>query len=124
VAVVVHGGYWKAQHDRSLMTDLCIDLARHGLAAWNAEYRRVGGGGGWPESFVDFAACVDLLAELDAPLDLERVVAVGHSAGDTSRSGPPAVPLCRTTRRGVDHAFGSRLRSRRPASSTSRSRQG
>ena len=27
VAVVVHGGYWKAQYDRSLMTDLCIDLA-------------------------------------------------------------------------------------------------
>ena len=28
VAVVVHGGYWRAQYDRSLMTDLCIDLAR------------------------------------------------------------------------------------------------
>jgi acetyl esterase/lipase len=81
VAVVVHGGFWKAQYDRSLMDDVCIDLAAHGLAAWNVEYRRVGGGGGWPDTFLDVAACVDHLAELDAPLDLERVVAVGHSAG-------------------------------------------
>jgi len=81
VAVVVHGGYWKAQHDRSLMADLCIDLAAHGLAAWNVEYRRVGNGGGWPDTFLDVAACVDLLAGIEAPLDLARVVSVGHSAG-------------------------------------------
>jgi acetyl esterase/lipase len=81
VAVVVHGGYWKAQYDRSLMTGLCSDLSAHGLAAWNIEFRRVGAGGGWPETFLDVAAAVDLLADLDAPLDLERVVAVGHSAG-------------------------------------------
>jgi len=79
--VVVHGGYWKAQYDRSLMTGICDDLAAHGLAAWNVEYRRVGLGGGWPETFLDIAACVDLLAELEAPLDLGTVLAVGHSAG-------------------------------------------
>jgi acetyl esterase/lipase len=79
--VVVHGGYWRAEYDRSLMTELCADLAQHGLAAWNLEYRRVGAGGGWPETFADVAAGTDLLAELEAPLDLERVVAVGHSAG-------------------------------------------
>ena len=95
VAVVVHGGYWKAQYDRSLMTDLCIDLAAHGLAAWNVEYRRVGGGGGWPDTFGDVAACIDLLADLNAPLDLERVVAVGHSAGGQLAlwaAGRPALP--------------------------------
>jgi acetyl esterase/lipase len=81
VAVVLHGGYWRARYDRSLMTDLCVDLAAHGLAAWNLEYRRVGAGGGWPETFLDVAAGVDLLAQLDARLDLERVLAVGHSAG-------------------------------------------
>jgi acetyl esterase/lipase len=81
VAVVLHGGYWRARYDRSLMTDLCMDLAAHGWAAWNLEYRRVGGGGGWPETFEDVAAGVDALAELDPHLDLERVVAVGHSAG-------------------------------------------
>jgi acetyl esterase/lipase len=81
VCVVVHGGYWRAQYDRSLMAGLCDDLAAHGLAAWNLEYRRVGAGGGWPETFLDVAAGVDALAALDAPLDLSRVVAVGHSAG-------------------------------------------
>ena len=81
VCVVVHGGYWKAQYDRSLMKGLCDDLAAHGLAAWNLEYRRVGAGGGWPETFLDVAAGVDALADVDAPLDLSRVVAVGHSAG-------------------------------------------
>ena len=79
--VVVHGGYWRARFDRSLMTGLCLDLAAHGLAAWNLEYRRVGAGGGWPETFLDVAAGVDALADVDAPLDLGRVAAVGHSAG-------------------------------------------
>jgi len=79
--VVVHGGYWRARYDRSLMTELCLDLAARGIAAWNLEYRRVGAGGGWPQTFDDVAAGVDALAQLDAPLDLERVVAVGHSAG-------------------------------------------
>jgi len=81
VAVVFHGGYWRARYDRSLMTDLCLDLAVHGWAAWNLEYRRVGSGGGWPETFEDVADGVDALAELDPRLDLGRVAAIGHSAG-------------------------------------------
>jgi acetyl esterase/lipase len=79
--VVVHGGYWKAAYDRSLMHGLCADLAAHGLAAWNLEYRRVSAGGGWPETLLDVAAGVDALADTDAPLDLGCVAAVGHSAG-------------------------------------------
>ena len=55
VAVVAHGGYWRAQYDRSLMDGLCLDLAAHGVAAWNLEYRRVGSGGGWPDTFLDVA---------------------------------------------------------------------
>ena len=81
VVVVVHGGYWRARYDRSLMTDLCLDLAAHGLAAWNLEYRRVGRGGAWPATLLDVAAGIDALGSVDAPLDVERVVAVGHSAG-------------------------------------------
>jgi acetyl esterase/lipase len=81
VCVVVHGGYWRAQYGRSLMDGLCDDLAAHGVAAWNLEYRRVGAGGGWPATFLDVAAGIDYLADVDAPLDLARVVAVGHSAG-------------------------------------------
>jgi acetyl esterase/lipase len=81
VVVVVHGGYWRARYERSLMTPLCVDLAANGLATWNLEYRRVGGGGGWPETLLDVAASVDALAEVEAPLDLSRIAAVGHSAG-------------------------------------------
>ena len=79
--MVVHGGYWRAQYDRSLMEGLCVDLSAHDLAAWNLEYRRVGAGGGWPHTFHDVGAGIDLLAEVNAALDLSRVVAVGHSAG-------------------------------------------
>lgn len=80
VAVVLHGGFWKERYDRHLMDELCADLAARGWAAWNVEYRRVGGGGGWPETFVDVAAAVDHLAGVDG-LDLGRVVTIGHSAG-------------------------------------------
>jgi acetyl esterase/lipase len=62
----------------------CADLARRGVAAWNIEYRRIGRGqgGGWPATFDDVAAAIDLLAEVDnGRLDLDRVAAIGHSAG-------------------------------------------
>ncbi|MCR6033241.1 prolyl oligopeptidase family serine peptidase [Nocardioides sp. zg-579] len=79
VVVVVHGGFWRAQYDLSLGTPLAVDLARRGWAAWNIEYRRVGAGGGAPETFDDVAAAIDALRGTD--LDLSTVVAVGHSAG-------------------------------------------
>jgi acetyl esterase/lipase len=79
VAVVVHGGFWKAAYDLSLGRPLVAGLVDHGWAAWNIEYRRVGNGGGDPATFDDVAAAIDLLRDQDVPL--ERVVAVGHSAG-------------------------------------------
>jgi acetyl esterase/lipase len=118
VCVVVHGGYWRAQYDRSLMTGLCDDLAAHGLAAWNLEYRRVGGGGGWPDTLLDVAAGVDSLAALEAPLDLARVVAIGHSAGGQLASGRPRVRPCRPMRPARRLASRSGLPSRRQAFST------
>ena len=83
VAVVLHGGFWREQHTLDLTDDLARDLAARGWAAWNVEYRRVGevSGGGYPVTLEDVAAAIDALAHLDAPLDLERVVAIGHSAG-------------------------------------------
>lgn len=82
VVVVVHGGFWRAQYGRDLGTPLAVDLVGQGVAAWNVEYRRVGAGGGWPETLLDVAAAVDALADLaDVALDLDKVVAVGHSAG-------------------------------------------
>jgi acetyl esterase/lipase len=97
VAVVVHGGFWRQSYGLELGRPLAADLVAAGLAAWNIEYRRVGGGGGWPATFADVAAAVDALAAPDAPaLDLGRVVAVGHSAGGhlaawlAARPGLPA----------------------------------
>ena len=43
--------------------------------------RRRVSGGGYPTTLEDVAAAIDALAGLDAPLDLDRVVAIGHSAG-------------------------------------------
>jgi len=77
--VVIHGGFWRARYDLSLGRPLAADLAGRGYAAWNLEYRRVLGGGGWPGTFEDVAAGIDLLATL--PVRTGRVVAVGHSAG-------------------------------------------
>lgn len=86
VVVVIHGGFWRHAYDLSLGRALAADLAAAGFAAWNVEYRRVGGGGGWPATFDDVAAAVDALAgpvqeATGGRLPLDRVVALGHSAG-------------------------------------------
>lgn len=85
VAVVIHGGCWMAKMDSLKGTAPLADaLAQRGIATWNIEYRRLGNpGGGWPGTFEDVAAGVDHLRELarSQPLDLTRVVVVGHSSG-------------------------------------------
>ncbi|MDQ4149488.1 MAG: alpha/beta hydrolase [Actinomycetota bacterium] len=83
VAVVLHGGYWQGQYGKVVTRPLCLDLVRRGWAAWNLEYRRLGRDrGGWPATFEDVAAGIDYLWGLGDPrLDLDRVTAVGHSAG-------------------------------------------
>jgi acetyl esterase/lipase len=73
VVAVFHGGFWRARYTRELMEPLCHDLVARGYAAWNVEYRRVGGGGGWPATFDDVARALE-----GAP---EPLVTVGHSAG-------------------------------------------
>lgn len=84
VAMVIHGGFWRARYDLEHIGHLCAALTSRGVATWSVEYRRIGNeGGGWPGTFQDVGAAVDYLREL-APehhLDLERVVVIGHSAG-------------------------------------------
>lgn len=82
VAVLLHGGFWRDLYGLELMDDLAADLRARGWATWNVEYRRLGSsGGGFPRTTEDVAAAIDALAGVDAPLDLTRVVAIGHSAG-------------------------------------------
>ncbi len=84
VAIVIHGGCWMSEYGLSYMSHLSAALAEAGVATWNIEYRRVGDkGGGWPGTFEDVARAADHLRTIAKTysLDLNRVIAVGHSAG-------------------------------------------
>ncbi|WP_233269441.1 S9 family peptidase [Alteribacillus sp. YIM 98480] len=84
LAVIIHGGFWKKQFGLEQMNDFAEKYASHGIATWNIEYRRVGqDGGGWPGTFLDSARSIEslkIIAE-DHPVDLKRVIIIGHSAG-------------------------------------------
>jgi acetyl esterase/lipase len=80
VVVVIHGGFWKARYDLSLGRPLAESLVAEGWAAWNLEYRRVGIGGGAPQTLDDVAAGIERLQSVDG-LDLRAVITLGHSAG-------------------------------------------
>jgi acetyl esterase/lipase len=83
VAVVLHGGFWRAAFGVELARPLAADLAAAGWAAVAVEYRRVGAGGGWPTTLEDVAAALDTLPDLPVAgrLDLSAVTVIGHSAG-------------------------------------------
>lgn len=86
LVVVIHGGFWRDLYDRGHTAPQCAALAAEGYVVAAIEYRRVGGGGGWPTTFTDLADGLDalpgLVNELDADLiDPDRVVLMGHSAG-------------------------------------------
>jgi acetyl esterase/lipase len=84
VAVVIHGGFWRAIHDLKHTGHLCAALTREGIATWNLEYRRVGNpGGAWPGTLDDVMSGSQhlRLVASSCGLDLKRVIVIGHSAG-------------------------------------------
>lgn len=84
VVIVIHGGCWRDAYNLDPVSDFSASLGKQGVAVWNLEFRRVGNdGGGWPGTFLDVAMGADFLRTLATtyPLDLERVIATGHSAG-------------------------------------------
>ncbi len=81
VAVLLHGGFWRARFDRCTLAAVAVDLAQRGWATWNVEYRRLGTGGGPLEAIADVRAGIAHLTRVRAPLDLDRTVLIGHSAG-------------------------------------------
>jgi len=94
VVILVHGGFWSEPWDYTLMSPLATDLVGRGYATWNIEFRRLGGFGGFPETFDDVGAAVDLLGEMaggqshgaagiypQPDLDLSRIILIGHSSG-------------------------------------------
>ncbi|MEV0597448.1 alpha/beta hydrolase [Nonomuraea cavernae] len=80
VAALVHGGNWRSVWAADLMDALALDLVDRGFAVWNLEYRRPDPHG-WQATTDDVAAGLNALADVDAPVDLDRVAVVGHSAG-------------------------------------------
>ncbi|HLY17240.1 MAG TPA: alpha/beta hydrolase [Bryobacteraceae bacterium] len=84
VAIVIHGGYWRNAYSLDHIGHLCAALTRAGVAAWSLEYRRLGDpGGGWPAAGDDVRRGAEHLRALARryPLDLARVIVIGHSAG-------------------------------------------
>lgn len=84
VVVLVHGGCWLSIADTGYMSHLARALVDAGWAVWAPEFRRVDmPGGEWPGILVDVAAGTDHLRQVARhhPLDLERVVLMGHSSG-------------------------------------------
>jgi acetyl esterase/lipase len=84
LAVVIHGGYWRARYDLAYMGHFCAALASDGVATANLEYRRVGNaGGGWPGTFADIRAAYQFLMQnaRKYEFDAKRVIVMGHSAG-------------------------------------------
>ena len=83
LVVYVHGGFWKQEWDRRHARPLCAALAAEGYVVAVPEYRRVGGGGGWPTTLEDVDAAAAALPGLLAGLGVTttRTSYVGHSAG-------------------------------------------
>lgn len=88
VVTLLHGGYWRQRYDRRHLSPLAAELARRGMLVALAEYRRIGGGGGWPATFEDVREVLARTPELVRELvpGRSRVgpphwTLLGHSAG-------------------------------------------
>ncbi len=83
LVVLVHGGFWKQRYDRTHTRRQARALAAAGYLVATPEYRRVGGGGGWPTTAYDVETAVEALPGLLAGLglDWDRAAMTGHSAG-------------------------------------------
>ena len=77
VAFVLHGGFWRASYTRQNTAAVSAALTAAGWATANVEYRRLGPGS-YRTTLEDVAAA---RAHLENVLDVDRLTAVGHSAG-------------------------------------------
>ena len=79
IAVIVHGGLFRGEFTRDTTESIAVDLAQSGWTTWNIEYRRLGGGGGWPGSGHDVLTAFDHVQNL--PETYDTVAVIGHSVG-------------------------------------------
>ena len=84
LVLAIHGGFWRARHDLTHLGHLCAAVTQLGYATFSVEYRRVGNpGGGFPGTLADVGLAADSLPAVakEHALRLDRVIALGHSAG-------------------------------------------
>lgn len=84
VIMFIHGGGWLSDWNKDYSDAFVENLSRSGYATWSIEYRRLGNiGGGYPGTYLDIARSAEYLATLaqSYPLNLKKMVVVGHSAG-------------------------------------------
>jgi acetyl esterase/lipase len=87
LVLLLHGGFWRAAYDRQHLGPLAAALAAENFLVCTPEFRRTGQpGGGWPGTFDDVAAAVDLLpglarSALGGAAGPGQIILAGHSAG-------------------------------------------
>ena len=85
VVVIIHGGCWRKDvAGPGLMRAAAGAFLEKGYAVWSVGYRRIDEeGGGWPGTFQDVGAAIDLVRDhaVAHNLDTTRIVGYGHSAG-------------------------------------------
>lgn len=83
LVVLLHGGFWRAEWDRTHTRPMADGLAAAGFVVATPEYRR---SGGWPQIAADVARAVAVVPSLVSGLrgdasGATRAVLAGHSAG-------------------------------------------
>lgn len=82
LVILIHGGYWRAKFDASLMHPLARSLVVRGWSVANVEYRRIGNGGGWPTTLEDVRAGIKAATDASQwEVEPEITFSVGHSVG-------------------------------------------
>lgn len=81
--VLVHGGFWRAEWDRTHLRPLAAALCDEGYAVALVEYARSGSAPGWPATGDDVRAALAAVRREagHGPVGPSPVVLVGHSAG-------------------------------------------
>ncbi|MGH8912649.1 MAG: alpha/beta hydrolase [Acidimicrobiia bacterium] len=81
VAVLVHGGGWVGGLPASI-APLGRALSDRGMVVFNASYRTLSAGGGYPDTFDDVACAVRYARSRGAELEAsDQIMLIGHSAG-------------------------------------------
>ncbi|MGW6174137.1 alpha/beta hydrolase family protein [Arthrobacter sp. NPDC055138] len=82
LAILVHGGYWRAQFDASLREPLAADLCSRGWAVANIEYRRGAADSVWPDPRDDVEAAIRAVTDSAwAQRFPGPRITIGHSVG-------------------------------------------